>query len=922
MVVKNSVVSKMLFVLMLLLVPLMLEVIQTGKRQLIDEVGIAKREEHGALLLKPLLKVISGVEQSGRKLVAGALNEHASDGIELTRQGLRELQTLDLESLDLQASFSRLQQVPNILADLQSNPEHIESGMAEVNELLLNFSHDIYNNSGMVLAAEYDIYYLGSVAAAELVMAVATSNDLMVSIYELYHDKNPLYHVGVKTHAYIGQVSKMHKELVSTVQYNPALQNDLRPMIEAIEGIKSDLLWAEKANFTDKESRDNLKKFFQQISKYQHKLDKMGTDLGPLLYDVLEEKVAKKYKEYGIHVALVGACLLVALVVAYRILTSIKRDLNIASEVASNIAHGQLDNDVVIRSQDETGRLLESMVSMQQMLKDHLEEQIASQKAIELVKQALDNVTGNVMVTNADNTVSYLNQAALRMFQHNAQIIRQGSPSFTAEQINDSSIESVCQMLQLPPNLFTGLRTQVSDEYKIGACTLRYVANPILTKEGDFLGAAIEWIDRTPEVAVENEIQSLVKDALAGDLKNRASLDGKQGFFLGLSKEMNALLGVFDQVVDDTLRVLTSLAQGDLRENIQTDYDGAFNDIKNNANSTLDSLNHIISNIQKSAVEVKSGAKEIATGNAELSQRTESQAASLQETAASMEEMAGTVQQNADSARQADELASSAKECAEKGGSVVKKAINGMTEINTASEKIGSIINVINEIAFQTNLLALNAAVEAARAGEQGQGFAVVAGEVRNLAQRSASAAREIEGLIKNSIDKVGEGSRLVDESGRTLDEIVEAVQRVSNIIANIACAGQEQSQGISQVTQAVAQMDEMVQQNTALVEEAATASDTMDEQARALTEMTQFFSLRQSNEQEYMGWESSASLTMNRQHPSGHGARSHGRASDASTSSHSREMEYRDRKRGAVSNADVTPNRPLDNSMNAWESF
>ena len=228
-------------------------------------------------------------------------------------------------------------------------------------------------------------------------------------------------------------------------------------------------------------------------------------------------------------------------------------------------------------------------------------------------------------------------------------------------------------------------------------------------------------------------------------------------------------------------------------------------------------------------------AAEIESGNTDLSQRTEEQASSLEETASSMEEMTSTVKQNADNTRQANQLASSTRDQAEKGGAVVAKAVTAMREINESSKKIADIIGVIDEIAFQTNLLALNAAVEAARAGEQGRGFAVVASEVRTLAGRSADAAKEIKGLISDSVEKVEQGSELVDESGKTLQEIVNGVKKVTDIIAEIAASSQEQANGIEQVNSAVMQMDEMTQQNAALVEEAAAASSEMTGKVKLL---------------------------------------------------------------------------------------
>src|SRR3569832_1484066 len=228
-------------------------------------------------------------------------------------------------------------------------------------------------------------------------------------------------------------------------------------------------------------------------------------------------------------------------------------------------------------------------------------------------------------------------------------------------------------------------------------------------------------------------------------------------------------------------------------------------------------------------------AVEIASGNADLSSRTESQASSLEETASSMEELTSTVKQNAENARQANQLVVSTADVAAKGGQVVGQVVDTMASIKDSSRKISDIIGVIDGIAFQTNILALNAAVEAARAGEQGRGFAVVASEVRNLAQRSAGAAKEIKSLIEDSVVKVDAGGKLVDEAGKTMDEIVTSVKRVTDIMSEIAAASQEQSAGIEQVNQAVGQMDEMTQQNAALVDEAAAAAESLQDQAGKL---------------------------------------------------------------------------------------
>jgi methyl-accepting chemotaxis protein len=295
-----------------------------------------------------------------------------------------------------------------------------------------------------------------------------------------------------------------------------------------------------------------------------------------------------------------------------------------------------------------------------------------------------------------------------------------------------------------------------------------------------------------------------------------------------------------DAAVKETIGVVKSAAEGHLQERIPMHgKTGQIEALCQNINTLLEATMMLMKGVKIASADVQSGAEEISRGNTDLSQRTEEQASSLEETASSMEEMTSSVRQTADNAGQANQLATAARQQAEKGGTIVGSAVSAMRQINTSSKKIADIIGVIDEIAFQTNLLALNAAVEAARAGEQGRGFAVVASEVRSLAGRSATAAKEIKGLIQDSVAKVEEGSKLVDESGKALDDIVNSVKRVTDIVSEIAAASQEQSSGIEQVGKAVTQMDQVTQQNAALVEQAAAASQSIVAQARALNELT-----------------------------------------------------------------------------------
>jgi methyl-accepting chemotaxis protein len=362
-----------------------------------------------------------------------------------------------------------------------------------------------------------------------------------------------------------------------------------------------------------------------------------------------------------------------------------------------------------------------------------------------------------------------------------------------------------------------------------------------------------------PQVAVyEGELREMLKlqvDETNASGSSIAEMYGQgQTALLGLGA-VAVILGVgiawalsrsITRPLGAAVRIAEAVASGDLSVTVKVES-------RDETGLLMAALRDMSADLAKVVAQVRDGTDAIATasgqiaaGNADLSQRTEEQAASLEETASSMEELTSTVKQNADNARQANQMAAGAAAVAVKGGQVVSQVVSTMSSINDSSKKIVDIISVIDSIAFQTNILALNAAVEAARAGEQGRGFAVVASEVRSLAQRSATAAKEIKGLITDSVGKVEDGTRLVGEAGKTMDEIVTSVKRVTDIMAEIAAASQEQSSGIEQVNQAITQMDQVTQQNAALVEEAAAAAESLQEQAQSLTQAVSVFKVAQ----------------------------------------------------------------------------
>ncbi len=363
--------------------------------------------------------------------------------------------------------------------------------------------------------------------------------------------------------------------------------------------------------------------------------------------------------------------------------------------------------------------------------------------------------------------------------------------------------------------------------------------------QGDFR-KIVEGVNGTLDAVIGplNVAAQYVDDISKGNIPAKIT-DHYNGDFNNIKKNLNTCIGAVNALVEDAAMLARAAHEG--RVSVRADasaHSGDFRKIVEGVNETLEMIVNPIATVKVAVETISTASKEIAQGNADLSRRTEEQAASLEKTAASMEELASTVKQNADNAKQANQLAAAASGVAVKGGDVVAEVVATMSDINSSAKKIEDIISVIDGIAFQTNILALNAAVEAARAGEQGRGFAVVAGEVRNLAQRSASAAKEIKELITDSVNKTAEGTRQVENAGQTMQEIVSSVKRVSDIIGEIAAASNEQSAGIEQVNDAVMKMDDMTQQNTALVEEAAAAAESMLEQADELMNAVSVFRL------------------------------------------------------------------------------
>ena len=509
-----------------------------------------------------------------------------------------------------------------------------------------------------------------------------------------------------------------------------------------------------------------------------------------------------------------------------------------------DFATGQYTRDIAIDRNDEVGSVLLGLKSMQIRLGFEIQDRRRQSEQMARVQSALDAASTSVLVADHEHAVVYANPSARAMLAAAEADVRSVCPSFSAAALDGSPLHALDRDPRAQQARLASLSSPHRYRIAFGARTFDVTATPVLSDCGTRLGTVAEWRDRTVELALERQVEAVVAAAADGDFSRRLDLSGASGFVHAVGTGLERLMQATEQSLRETAAVLDALSRGDLRQRITSDMHGLFGQMKSSTNAAVDQLAQLVAEIQSATRTIGDAAAEIAAGNSDLSTRTGQQAASLQETASSMDELTAGVRRNAENARQANELARGAGDVAEEGGRVVADVVSTMSAISESSRRIADIVGVIDGIAFQTNLLSLNAAVEAARAGEDGRGFAVVAAEVRNLALRSADAAREIKSLIADSSQKVDQGAERVDRAGRTMAGIVDAVQRVTSIMAAITAASSEQSAGIGQVNRAVMHLDEATQQNAALVEEASAAALSLQSQATGLAAAAAAFRL------------------------------------------------------------------------------
>jgi methyl-accepting chemotaxis protein len=514
--------------------------------------------------------------------------------------------------------------------------------------------------------------------------------------------------------------------------------------------------------------------------------------------------------------------------VARSLLGQLGGEPHFAAKVAHAIDGGDLGVQITTRAGDERSL----MAAMKRMAESLAQGEASSQEALR-IKSALDSTPVNLMMADLDGNIFYANQATMALLRRAAPHLRTVIPGFDPDRVIGENIDRFHRNPAHQRALLAKLENVLVANVPIGQMTLQIIANPIRDASGARMGIVVEWVDRTAEVAAEKQLAAMVQAAANGDFTQRVDASGKQGFLLQVAEGLNRIAASGERGLTDVLTVMQQLEQGDLTSRMQGEYHGAFAELRDAVNNTVQRLAHTIAEVNATTDTIANATEQVSATAQSLSQTSSEQAASVEETTASVEEMASAIGRNSDNAATADRMSEEGSRMAHEGGQAVEQTLEAMRDIVAR-------VGIIDDIAYQTNLLALNAAIEAARAGEQGKGFAVVAAEVRKLAERSQTAAQEIEALARGRV-------ALAEKARQLLQEIVPATRRTADLVRDIAQASEEQSTGAGQINAAMEQLNQITQNTASASEELAATAEEMSSQAEQLRALMRQFRTERS---------------------------------------------------------------------------
>ncbi len=805
-----------------------------------EAINFAEQEINGVRYLRPVRKLLQNILQH-RGRVAAYLNGHnplQSGILEAHHEIDKNLQAIAVvdqelgEQLDTTIILKAVTEKWHSLKKqgLDLNYKESFARYTALHKDIVKLATQVRDTSGLILDGELDTYYLMDLAVnwvTDITERLGQNRGVGSGIISRGHfdDGEREKMIVLRALMQSGSAGLAHAlEHTSNVNRSSVQVQDLFKSIEIFDAQIRTLI---KGNINDLNTSD----YFAAGTRAVDNIFTLYDVSSQILIEKLQERADRLSRNILLVMLFVLAGAFLSVLVSIGVTKNIVRSLRKAVWHFNRISEGSYQEEIDIKKGDEIGDLLRGLKSMQVNLAFNINKEKESAHGMRRIKTALDQVATGVMMSDKDRNIIYMNKAVKKMFEDAQEDIRNELPCFDVDKLMGSCIDQYHKNPAHQIDVLGEMNEPNSGSIMLGGHTFKVNMTPVFDDLGERLGTAIEWMDSTSEVAVENEIDSIIEAAGNGDFSQRISLDGKEGFFEKLARGINKIISTSDSGLNDVARIIRELASGDLRHTMDKDYEGIFGELKNDVNSTITKLSEVISEVSSNANMISSASEQLSATAQTLSQDTSNQASSVQKTSASIEEMIALISQNSENAKITDSIAMEASTSAKEGGYAVLDTVDAM---NSIADKIG----VIEEIAYQTNMLALNAAIEAARAGAQGKGFAVVATEVRKLAERSQVAAQEIGSLAADSV-------KIAGKAGDMLEQIVPNIAKTADLVQEISASSEEQAAGVGQISNAMYQLDHLTQKGSSSAENLASTSIELRGQAEQLNQMMSFFSLR-----------------------------------------------------------------------------